>query len=517
MERPARRSLCRPAAAASTAGIVGAMPRRLRVFLLLVFVSSAPGCGSGADDGRPNLVASFPASGTTVESGLTSLRLTFDEPVRLFLPYQVQVFREGVFVGMRVFQLPGEDRSVRLTPLFGEALLPGDYVVRVLEGLVLDADEHYALDSESLTFQVGGTPSFFVGSPLTNQVTTLDDATLTVLTSTPTPGGRDPVGLLAQRQGTLPRVFVQLASGGGTGKALAAFSPGDALMSEVTLTTSGGDLTAPAATLALDPEGVFLYAAFVDVSAQRVRVARVRTADAVETGSLLLSFPAAADSTPTGLTLLIDNLTLLVTAQAAGLGRVAYVDLVSFTEQDRNPGTPGIQAALLGTDAGPTDLSGDGASLLVAPPLATTADLYVFTLGADTGVMQVALQAGSPTALRVGFDGGLVFEGLFAGPVDEPLVVRLSTDLSTTTPIDVVDDVGGVDQGTTRVRALAQVPAQPRLYVLLDADCLARFSWAGADVTQDDLDPGTTGIQVLKLSGTAAGATSLGTVGGSVP
>jgi hypothetical protein len=325
------------------------------------------------------------------------------------------------------------------------------------------------------------------------------------------------VGLLAQRQGALPRVFVQLATGGGTGKALAEFFPGALTMNEITLTTSGGDLASPANTLALDPEGIYLYAAFVDVAAQQVRVAQVRTADAVETASLLLSFPAAVDCAPTGLTLRIDNLTLLVTAQAAGLGRVAYVDVGTFTEQDRDPGTLGIQAALLGEDAGPSDLSGDGAALLVATPLAPTADLQVFTLDTDIGLPQVSAHAGTPTALRVGFDGGLVFEGLDAGPLQEPLVVRLSADLSLTTPVDVVDDVGGLDQGTTRVRALAQVPSQQSLYVLLDADCLARFSWTGADVAQDDLDPATPGIQALKLVGTAAGATCLGVVAGSVP
>ena len=180
-------------------------------------------------------------------------------------------------------------------------------------------------------------------------------------------------------------------------------------------------------------------------------------------------------------------------------------------------GTLGVQAALLGDDAGPSDLSGDGLSLLVAPPLAPTADLHVFTLDADTSLAQVSLHAGTPSALRVGFDGELVFEGLNAGPLEEPLVVRLSADLSLTTPVDVVDDVGGVDQGTTRVRALAQVPSQQSLYVLLDADCLARFSWTGVDVVQDDLDLLTPGIQVLKLVGTAAGANCLGVVAGSVP
>ncbi len=495
------------------------MSRSLRAFLLLVCLApSAPGCGgSGSDDGHPNLLSSVPLSGATVEAGLSSVRLTFDEPVRLYLPYQVQVYREGVFVGMRVFQLPSEASSIRLAPLFGQAFVPGDYQVVVLEGLVVDADEHYALDPETFVFQVGGTPGFFVGSPLTNQVTTIDGLTLGALTSTPTPGGRDPVGLLAQRQGALPRVFVQLAAGGGTGKALAEFFPGALAMDEITLTTSGGDLASPAATLALDPEGIYLYAAFVDVAAQQVRVAQVRTADAVETASLLLSFPAAVDCAPTGLTLRIDNLTLLVTAQAAGLGRVAYVDVGTFTEQDRDPVTLGIQAALLGEDAGPSDLSGDGAALLVATPLAPTADLHVFTLDADTGLPQVSAHAGTPTALRVGFDGGLVFEGLDAGPLQEPLVVRQSADHSLTTPVDVVDDVGGLDQGTTRVRALAQVPSQQSLYVLLDADCLARFSWTGANVAQDDLDLGTPGIQAWKLVGTAAGATCLGVVAGSVP
>lgn len=497
-------------------------PRALRLPVLALALAVAclapAGCGgSGVEaSDRPLLVSSNPADGQQVATGLSAVRLTFDEPIRLFLSYQLQILRDGFLVPGFVFGLESAPDSLGVVLAGGETFSTGQYELRVNEGLVINADEQYALEPQIVRFEVGGAPAFFVGSPVTDHVTALDPVTLAPISSTPTPGLRDPVGVLAQRQGALTRVFVQLADGGGVGEALAHYVPGSAFMTPVTLTTSGGDLTSAFPALGLDRSGASLFVAYRDTTSQQVRLARVRTSDGVETGSLLLSIPAAADTLPTALQVKRDDpVTVLVTARSGGLGYVASVDVETFTEIDRDEILPGVQPYALGAAAGPSALAGD--TLLVAPLGAATADLTVLTVSDGTVTPQPSIQPGTPTCLKVGYDAQIALEGLIAGPANEPLALRALADLSVVTPVDVTDDVGGVDQATTRVHALGQVPGQRRAYVLLDASCLARFAWDGTNVTQEDLDPLTLGVQVVKLVGDAAGATSIGIVEGSLP
>jgi hypothetical protein len=85
------------------------------------------------------------------------------------------------------------------------------------------------------------------------------------------------------------------------------------------------------------------------------------------------------------------------------------------------------------------------------------------------------------------------------------------------TPLAVSDLVGAASQGATAVRALSRVPGVGSFYVLLDANALARFSWSGAGVVQDDLDAGTAGVQAVGLGAIAPGATSIGVLSGAYP
>ncbi|MFM8980249.1 MAG: hypothetical protein ACKOSS_07290 [Planctomycetia bacterium] len=495
------------------------MRRPLRaVSLLLATVLLgvlAPGCGSGGPR-RPVLSGSAPAAGSAVASGLGSVRLDFDEPVRLLLDYQAQVLREGVLLPSVAFQRDDEPTSVRVRLLAPEAFSPGAYEVRVLEGLVVNGDDHYALEPQSFTFDVGGAPAWFVGSPLTGHVVAYDDATRTATSATPTPGGRAPVALVAEQQGSATRVFVQLATGAGTGRSLAHYVVGDTSMAEVLLTTSGGDLLASARGLLLEPEGAQAYAVFRDASAGCVRLARVRTSDGVETGSLLLAAPPAPDCAPTALLWRAGEPdTLLVVARSGGAGWLCTVDAAAFAELDADTAVAGTQARALGLEAGSAALG--GSRLLVAPPSATTAGLESFQLDDGTLESFPVLQPGAPRGLRVTYDQALVVEGLAAGPATELLATRTLADLTVFSPVDLADDVGGVDQGATEVLALAQVPGQRRLYVLLDASCVAFVSWDGTVLVQDDLDPLQPGSQVLPLSGLAAGATCVGTREGGLP
>jgi hypothetical protein len=501
------------------------MPRRpwVRLALLplaLVLLLVPGGCGGGTFDAedRPLLIGSVPAANTTTPTGLNAITLHFDEPIRLFLTYQVRIFREGVLLASAPSTIPGDPDSIRVRLLLPDVFAPGTYDVQVLEGLVLDQDDHYALEPQIFRFEVTGTtPDLFVGSPTTDAVTALDAVTFAPQGSTPTPGARDPVALTAELQGATPRVFVQLASGGGNGRSLAHFLPGAPAMTECLLTTSGGDLVTASGALVLDPAGGSVYAAYRDVASQRVRLARVRTSDGVELGSLLLSVPAAADTFPTGVALRPVGATsrLVVASRSGGSAYLTEVDLTTFTELDLDGTLPGAQGIAFATDAGPAALL-DG-DVLLAPASATTADLAQIDLATATLVPRTSVVPGAPTALRVTFDRALVLEGLDAGPLDEPLASREPFDLDAVTPVDVNDDVGGVDQGTTRIHALGEAPGQRLLYVLLDANCLALFTWDGPALTQVDLDAMTLGTQAVSLTGSAAGATCIGTVDGGAP
>lgn len=479
----------------------------LRAAALLAFLLA--GCGSGGGQNRPLMVGSFPPNGGAAPTGLTSIRLDFDDEVSIFRLEGVLVSRDNVAHGVVVFQEPGEPQSIRLSPLPGGVFEPGFYIVAIRGGFVLNTESHYAIDPQYTAFTIGGGPPMFVGSPTTNTVRELDGTTLAPLSLTPTPGGRDPVALAAATYGGVAKVFVQLASGGGTGRSLAYFTPGDAAMTEVLLTPSpGSDLVAVEPALFLSPQGNAVFAAFRDVATQQVRLHRVRTSDGAETDVITLSPAAGAGTRPTAIALRGDLVTLLVPCRQAAGDRVVYVDLPSFTEIDRDAATPGVQAALLGGPAGPADMLVD--FLAVASTGAATANVTFLALGADTVLPDASVQVGAPTAELVTFDNLWVLEGL-GGPGAAPnlLAVRPGADGTADAPLPVSDLVGLVPQGTTAVRALAHAPSARVFWALLDADVLARFAWDAAGVFQDDLDPATAGLQAQDLAASAPGATCL--------
>jgi hypothetical protein len=313
------------------------------------------------------------------------------------------------------------------------------------------------------------------------------------------------------------RVFVQLASGGGTGRSLAYFAPGDAAMTEVLLTPSAGsDLVAPEPALLLAPTGEAVYAAFRDVATQQVRLHRVRTSDGVETDVITLSPAASAATRPTGLALRGDGVTLLVPCRQGAGDRVAFVDLLAFAEIDRDAGTAGVQSAALGAPAGPPATFLD--FLALAATGAATADVTYLTLSTDVVVPDASAQPGTPTSALATWDNAWFVTGL-GGPGAAPdlLAARPGTDGTADVPVPVSDLVGAVPQGVTAVRALATAPSARVFWALLDADVLARFSWTPAGVVQDDLDPATAGLQAHDLAAGAPGATCLTVASGYLP
>lgn len=487
---------------------------------LLVAAALAPAlaaCGTGGRQDGPVLVGSFPADGATVPTGLSSVRLDFDERVRLFRVNALAYSADGVGVGVHLHQDPGEDHSLRVEALAGQVLGPGTVVLDVLEGLVLDDDDHYALEPSRVTLHVTGTPSLWLGSPTTNQVTEIDGATYAPVAATATPGGRDPVGILAVALGGTTRVFVQLASGAGTGRSLAVFAPGAATMTEIPLTPSpGSDLTASAPALALSADGRTLYAAYRDTLTQTVRLHRVRVSDGVETGVLGLSPAATAATAPTALELHADGMTLLATCREGASGRLCYVEAGPLAEQDHDGSTLGTQGAPLGLAPAGARLL--GANAVVAPATGTTAALAWVALGSDVVSNDASTQTGVPAALLATHDGAFVVEGLAApGAAPDLLCVRPGGDLTADAPLAVSDLVGALAQGATSVRALARVPGQARFHALLDAGVLARFAWSAGGVVQEDLDGATAGVQAVSLAVSAPGAACLGILAGAYP
>lgn len=485
-----------------------------RALLLPLLLLSA--CGGGGAQDRPELVSSYPAPGSTVTLGLEEMRIDFDEPVRLFLPQSLLLRVDGAVQGVRVFQLAGEDRSIRFRPLNTTTFRPGAYSVEVIPGLVLDADDHYALGPTRYDFALAGSPSVFLGSPGTASVREVDPATFALIRSTPTPGGRAPVALLPTRIGDVTRVYVQLASGGGTGRALAWFEPGQPAMTEVALTPPvAGDLVAPAPALSLAPDGRSLLAAFRETATGRVRLVRVQVADAVQTGVLALSVAAGPATEPRALLPREDDLTLLVPCATGTTGALAYVDLPGFVELDRDAGLAGVQPALLPAPPGSSDRYGD--TLLSTLPDSGAALLLTVALADAAPAVVASSQLGAPRALLTTYDGRWVLEGLAALPGSGALIaLRPGFDLAADQPLALSDLVGALPAGVTAVRSLSRMAGLRSAYALLDGNALARLSWTDEAVTQDDLDAGSAGVQVADLSAVAPGSTCLGALVGAV-
>jgi hypothetical protein len=500
------------------------MPRRVArlAFLALLLVPAlglalvgAAGCGIAGAQNRPEVVATLPVAGTTVDGPLASLRLEFDEPVTLFATYQIQVVRDGVGVAASVFQLPGEPTIVRVRSAGSAAFEEGAYRVSVLEGLVLNAEQHYTLEPFTFEFEVdGGALSLFTVVPGTLSVTELDPVSLAVRSQTFAPIAQQvPQAVAAVKHGAVTRVLVQMADDGGTGAALGAYEAGDAVWLPVSLTHGGSGLLGGRPCLLVGPGGEEAYLVFRDVAAQQTRLARVRTIDGVETGSLLLSPAADPECLPTAIELIEGGTQLLVLVQRAGTAHVCRVALATLTEVDFDGGTPGVQAWQPGAAAGPADILGD--LLVVAPDGPTTADLEFFNLTNSTRTPDVSTIPGSTTCVRATLDARHVLAGLALGTPDEHLTARPTSALLEEEAFAISDDVGGADQGTTRVHDM--LAGALSTWVLLDQDVLLRLVSTPVGLAQVDEDPLTDGVQARTLPAGASGARRLGRVEAVIP
>jgi hypothetical protein len=252
------------------------MPRSILLLLLVLLLA---GCG-GAQV-RPIVAATTPSFGDVVSDPVPYVHIWFDMPVTILNPAQLNVKLDGVDIPMWIEVDPTQTNLVVITPQSGIPLGPGTVTVAVAQGLVVNAEEHYSLED----YQFG----FLVNPPPTK-------ATLDALPAKP---AANVVAVQPPPSSGAPLVWLQLAHGGSTGEALLLWDRLEGTLTTVPLTfRAGGGLTARHPALAIAPDGSFVYVAYRDEAAARVRVCRVDARTAVEVDARLLSATASSSLSP---------------------------------------------------------------------------------------------------------------------------------------------------------------------------------------------------------------------------
>jgi len=494
-------------------GMRSAVHRLLLCALTAVLLS---GCGVGAQD-RPILVGSEPASGSTVVGPVRVIRVDYDDPVDILNPFDARVYAGGVLQSSAVFVLPTFPNSIFIEPGAG-ATWPVDVriSVQLIQGIVVNEQLHYSAVVYGVGFDVGPEAPIAVTRP--GMVTLLDTTTWTAASSTPTPAGRDPVGAMRTAYDSVPRVWAQLDNGSGGGDALAYFAPGDAGMTVVALTTSGGDLTCAAPSLLVGPLGRFVYAAYRDETSGRIRLARVDIETGLETGSLELeSVPADPATTPAGVTLEDPGGFILISAHDGATGTLAVVDPLTFAEVDRDDMTPGIQGTTLDMGAGPVAFGGSRAGIAIAGG----SDLTLVRRTDGDVSTSTSMVVGTSVDVLRSRDANLMIQPLAGFDADLALQRRTAaTGYSDPVGVAVSDDIAGISTGATDAVAMQHRGGSKRFLLLLDTPGgLIATSWqqSGTTLTQEDLDDLTDGIQAVDVQSEIPGATSIGFTYGSTP
>ncbi len=455
-------------------------------------------CGTGDQD-RPEIVSTWPAQGSVSDGAVPYIRVTYDEPVRFLNPNDVRVLLNGAFLSVTTIRYADEPRNIYIA-INGRSGFPSLSTVsaRIIEGLVVNADNHYALDEFAVGFSTGIEQSLLAGeSGAVSLISRLTGGTLLTL---PTPGGRDPVGVVSITRAGVRRIWVQLEDGGGTGEVLATFVPGDGAMTIVPLTTGGGDLSSGGPTLAVGPRGRELWAAFRDEATGRVRVHAVDTATLTEVATVELEgVPASASTTATGLDFQpgAAPTRLNISAEDGATGTLAIVEIDSFTEVDQDTGTAGIQGLTLPAGAGPTVTTstrtvianGAGSDATIVP---LNSSVITESAGTVTGTTRAIIRSPNSFITLQGLTG-------FAG-LEAMQLRRSATAYNIPEAVEVSDDVGGVSLGATDVQALTFLAAGDIFIVVLDTPTgpmLTEWDYNSSNgvVTQIDLDDVTPGVQ----------------------
>lgn len=474
-----------------------------RTLLSLLVVLLLAACGSKQD--RPAVVAVYPLPGVSLPYLLREMRVVYDRPVGPLNTNSIALSVNGASVSVRSVFDQDDPRIVTFYPASGIAFPAGEVVFTLSPGFEVDQDGHYRLENYILEFEHGIGLPVFLAMPTPPSVVWLGAERFTPLGSLATPDDRTPIGLIGTASSAIQRMWVQLADGGGDGRALAYFVPGDAGMTEVTLSRTGaGDLLASAPALGVSPDGTTLYAAWRDSAAGGVRVHAVDAVTGFELDTVLLSPATGADTRPLGLVVSADGAWVDVTCTAPDTDRLVRIDTATFEEQDLGPDA-GVDGLPLIAGAGPMVRS--GALRAIGPRFASTADLSVAAPEGPAVEEAPADIPGATHALLSTPDDVWVLQGLDGYAAEDAVVVRPSNALTASLAIAISGDPGVARPFPTAVRALTNWPGLSRVLVLLDNETAAVMVISGSGWFQEDFDLDQEGIQAADLLTVAPGAT----------
>lgn len=468
---------------------------------LPLVAASLVGAACGGAQHRPSIVAVFPADGQTVAGWLDTVRVTYDEPVRVLNSTAIRMADDetGEAAYVEAFADPADARSILIKPIVGGHFFPGHrHHLVIQQGVVVNSADHYKLEEYSTYFTVGSPPDLVVTSS-DGKAYRLDATTGAVLSTATPPAGykaRGPVG-------TTNRIWVWLDPTAPGDAKLGTFAPGDAAITIVPIAGETGVRTGVSLVTSLDART--LYATTLDAGRNRGRVHRIDVASLTEVlGSIELTPVLAGSPASYRACLDIRRERLYVPfADGTGGARIAIVDLATFTELDAGPGA-GVDALPIPFGVGDMSYEPYRDSFYMAFMTGTVpgfleANPHTFELFPATE----PTLSGVPVTLYVAPYGDYVIEGLDAYPTTSGLVRSEAVDIGEGFTIPVLDDVGGTLQGSDRVLAIVTDPSKGSFHAFSSdgvESFLLDYEWATAAIVQIDLDTVTAGTQALALA-----------------
>ena len=486
-------------------------PRPLRALCACLAAAAVSACGgSGGGQDRPEVVSTFPTTGQSLGGFPAYVRVVYDERVHVLNDEAARVTAYpatgAVAVPVHLYPDPANDHAILVVPEGGGHFEPNAlHRVAILEGAVVNDNDHYRLDRYDLSFVVGARPSLFVGSD-DGHVYEVDPTTGASIGATAPPAGF----LASDVTGADGRVYVWLNPTSPGDSVLASFVPGETTIS-TTVSLSGETGTRTGADLVLSLDGRVLYATARDAGTNRLFLHRVDAATGTEIGPAIALSPALSPAVATfrpAVDLRRDRL-YVPFGDGAGGGRLAVVDVAAWQELDVGPGV-GVDALPLPDGAGPAAYEPLQDFVYVLLSDETSAGFVV--VGPSDFAQFPAREVAFPGVPRVAYpvpDGTRFLDGLdgYSGLVG--LVQSDSHHINEGFGVEVRDDVGGVLQGSTRVGAIVTDPAAYRFFVLSDDGLrtfLTTYDFEDKDFFQVDLDPATAGVQAISLATSAPGA-----------
>lgn len=470
----------------------------------LVVVAGA-GCGGGSirSQDRPVVVAVFPADGAVLPGWLNAVRVTFDDPVRVLNDTAAKVEVNGDGIDARVVPDPTDDHAVLIVTEGGRWVPGADHRVVILEGAVVNEDDHYLEDELDLHVVVGPRPNVFVGVA-GGSIYELSPADGSQVSVTAPPVGYTPAVLA----GGDDEVFAWLEKVGPGDDLLAFFEPGDATTTLVPLAGETGERVALGLAVSVDART--LYATTVDLGTNRMRVHRIDVATRAEllpslglatdvSGSLRLARRPAVDP--------VRNRLYVAQDDGAGGGTLSVVDLATFTELDVRPGAGTSEVLADGAGDLTFGIETDRVWMTIADePYAGLVVIDPDGFGTYEAREQQYPQA--PVASTLTPDERFFVQGV-GSYADLKGIVRSDTDeIGDGVSRTVNDDVGGVLQGSTTISALVNDPGFTTVLAFATGSgstILCAYEWDTSDVSQRDLDSVTAGVQGIDLAASAPG------------